>query len=346
MEKRIWAGADCKNLTRIMHSIKKFDYFVETKVYLIRDWEEFLTERPTRLLGWKVFVINLKIFKLSKILWLWIEFLLFVLVPKGYSCPFCSEYVDGYQKKLKQHILICASPIKSRPTKTLRKPNHLASKDYGIKLISNFPSIDSACSSDDFDESNNEFCGYLSDEERELKKCRKITQSAWEGVVFQKPNKLPHDIDGLCCFKLTNTNRIRLLEKVRDGRSWKKDLRTSWTGYETVRYRDCKGQINCPNVECNFFLQYKNPNCFHFAKDDSCKICGAASFKYPCNARKYNAFKGDKAYKFHIGKHICAAKPRADTVSNYVESVLKINPTATPASIQSTAIISAIRQRK
>ena len=75
----------------------------------------------------------------------------------------------------------------------------------------NSPSIDWACSGDDSDESNNEYCGYSSHEKSELKKCRKITQSAWEGVAFQKPNKLPHDIDGLCCFKLKDTNRIRLL---------------------------------------------------------------------------------------------------------------------------------------
>ena len=88
-------------------------------------------------------------------LWLWIEIPSFysVLVPKGYSCPFCSEYVAGDKTKLKQHILICGSPIKSKPTKTLGKPNHLASKDYGIILISNFPSIDSACSSDNSNES-------------------------------------------------------------------------------------------------------------------------------------------------------------------------------------------------
>ena len=127
-----------------------------------------------------------------------------VLVPEGYSYAFCSEYAAGDQTKLKQHILIYASPIKSRPTKTLGK-HHFASKGYGIKLISNSPSIDSACSSDDSDESNNEYCGYSSDEESELKKCRKITQSAWKGVAFQKPNKLPHDTDGLCYFKLKDT---------------------------------------------------------------------------------------------------------------------------------------------
>ena len=103
------------------------------------------------------------------------------------------------------------------------------SEDYGIKLISSSPSIDSACSSDDSDESNNEYCGYSSDKESALKKCRKITQSAWEGVAFQKPNKLPHDIDGLCSFKLKDTNRMRLLGKVHNGRSLKKDSRTSWT---------------------------------------------------------------------------------------------------------------------
>ena len=176
----------------------------------------------------------------------------------------------------------------------------------------------------------------LSDEKSELKKCRKATQSAWEGVAFQKPNKLLHDIDELCCFKLKDTNKIRLLEKIRDNGSWK----TSSTGYETVRNCDCKGQIKCPNVECNYFLQCKEPNCFYFEKDDSGKLCGgAASFRYRCNSSKYTAFKGDKASITHIGKHICAAKLKAETVSNYFEIVFKMNPTATPASIQSTAII-------
>ena len=190
------------------------------------------------------------------------------------------------------------------------KYNCLLSKGYGIKLISNSPSIDSPCSSDDSDESNNEYCSYSSDEESELKKCCKITHSAREGVVFQKPNKLPYDIDGLCCFKLKDANRIRLLEKVRDGRSWEKESRTSWTGYETVHYRDCKGQIKCPNVECNYFLQYKEPNSFHFAKDDSCKICGAASSRYPCNARKY---KGDSKHSKEM-KHIYSI-----SVNTYVQ---------------------------
>ena len=259
-------------------------------------------------------------------LWLWIEIPSFcsVLVLKEYPCPFCSRYVAGDWTKLKQHIFICGSPIKSRSTKTLGNPNHLAPN--GIKLISISPSIDSACSSDHSDESNNKYCVYSSDEKCELKKCRKITQSTWEGVAFQKPNKLPHDIDSLCCFKLKDKNRFRLLEKIRDRCSWKKDSRMSWTGYETVGYRDCKGQIKSPNVQCNYFLQYKEPNCFHFAKDDSCNICGNASSRYPCNVRSYTAFKRDKAYIFHTGKYICAAKPKAKTVSNYAENVLKINP--------------------
>ena len=33
-----------------------------------------------------------------------------------------------------------------------------------------------------------------------------------------------------------------------------KDSRASWTGYKTVRYRDCKGQIECPNAEYTYFL--------------------------------------------------------------------------------------------
>ena len=90
-----------------------------------------------------------------------------------------------------------------------------------------------------------------------------------------------------------------------------KNSRMSSTGYETVRHRDCKEQIKCPNVECNFFLQYKEPNYFHFSEDESCKIGAAASSRYPCNACKYNPFKGDK---FHTGKHICAAKLKGQTL--------------------------------
>ena len=56
MKKRIWACADCNNLTKIMHSIKKVDYFVETKVHVDTRLKRVLTERPARLPGWKVFM--------------------------------------------------------------------------------------------------------------------------------------------------------------------------------------------------------------------------------------------------------------------------------------------------
>ena len=105
-------------------------------------------------------------------LWLWIGIpsFYFILVPKGYySWPFCSEYVAGDQTKLKQHILICSSPVKSRLTKPWENLTTLCLK----VMSSNSPSKDSACSSDNSDEFNNEYCGYSSNEESELKKCRK-----------------------------------------------------------------------------------------------------------------------------------------------------------------------------
>ena len=50
------SDADCKNLTKIMQSIKSLDHFVEIKVHVMRDWKEFLTKRPAHLPGWKLFM--------------------------------------------------------------------------------------------------------------------------------------------------------------------------------------------------------------------------------------------------------------------------------------------------
>ena len=53
--------------------------------------------------------------------------------------------------------------------------------------------------------------------------------------MCQKVEKLPEGINGLCCYKVCNvsvtTDRVAALK---DGRSWKKDSRTEWSGYGRV----------------------------------------------------------------------------------------------------------------
>ena len=39
--------------------------------------------------------------------------------------------------------------------------------------------------------------------------------------------------------------RTKLLEKLKDGRQWKKDSRTTWSDFKEVRYRDCHGGYTC-----------------------------------------------------------------------------------------------------
>ena len=83
-------------------------------------------------------------------------------------------------------------------------------------------------------------CYDFSGHENHLKRCRKITRSAWNDVKLPETEKTPYDIYDFCFFKPNDANRNKLLEKLRDGRLWKNDSRTNWSGYESVWYRDFK----------------------------------------------------------------------------------------------------------
>ena len=54
-----------------------------------------------------------------------------------------------------------------------------------------------------------------------------IMQSAWLGVLFQKPENQLHGIDGLCCFRIKDKRRDKDLEETNDGRSWENYSLTS-----------------------------------------------------------------------------------------------------------------------
>ena len=94
-----------------------------------------------------------------------------------------------------------------------------------------------------------------------------------------KVNKTPFDIDRKKVSQVTAHTIAKLLEKLEDGRQWKKDIRTTWSDFKDIRYRDCYGGYTCPNVDCNYLLQFGKPNKVNFEKDGTCKTCSATDKK-------------------------------------------------------------------
>ena len=67
---------------------------------------------------------------------------------------------------------------------------------------------------------------------------------------------LPYDIDDIKVYNVKADSRPQLLEAIKAGRKWKRDPRTDWAGYNSVRYKDCSGGFTCPGTECLYFQQY------------------------------------------------------------------------------------------
>ena len=73
----------------------------------------------------------------------------------------------------------------------------------------------------------------------------------WKRMKRTRIDRVPYDINGKCAYSIKARSRSLLLERCKDGRPWKKNTRTKWAGYERVRYKDCKGSLRCPNVDCH-----------------------------------------------------------------------------------------------
>lgn len=66
------------------------------------------------------------------------------------------------------------------------------------------------------------------------------------------------------------TDRVAALK---DGRSWKKDSRTEWSGYGRVRYANCNGSYQCSNDDCIYKMEYGVVNTVQFKKKEGQLIC-------------------------------------------------------------------------
>ena len=64
----------------------------------------------------------------------------------------------------------------------------------------------------------------------DLQKQKFSGESTWENIGRQKVIEISFVV-----YSIKGCNRTDLLRRCRDGRPWKKDSRTKWSGYDTVR---------------------------------------------------------------------------------------------------------------
>lgn len=85
-----------------------------------------------------------------------------------------------------------------------------------------------------------------SDNERLDNECwlkqRKISVELWDGADKEVVECLPDDIDGVKVYEIKGQlDKKKLVAALKDGRKWKKNCPTTWSGHARVRYVDCKG---------------------------------------------------------------------------------------------------------
>ena len=68
---------------------------------------------------------------------------------------------------------------------------------------------------------------------------KKVSRQLWMDQPVEVVKALPYDIDGIKVYNVKADSRLELLEAIKDGRKWKRDSRTDWAGYSSVRYKDC-----------------------------------------------------------------------------------------------------------
>ena len=66
-----------------------------------------------------------------------------------------------------------------------------------------------------------------------------VLRGIWDISSMKRVDQIPFNIDGTKCYEIVGKNS-----------------KSNWTGYKSVRYRDCRGGSSCPNVNCTFFLQF------------------------------------------------------------------------------------------
>ena len=134
----------------------------------------------------------------------------------------------------------------------------------------------------------------------------KYSRHLWAGIPVQNVSYIPPAIDRTAVFNVQSKDRLSLLASCSDGRIWKHDSRSQWSGYKTVRYRDCAGSLICKNDTCIFKQNIGERNQIYWDVDGNCVHCHHLPEISTCFARKYIAFVSDmEADVYHDGEHTC-----------------------------------------
>ena len=127
----------------------------------------------------------------------------------------------------------------------------------------------------------------------------------------------------------------------------KKDSRTKWSVYDTVRFKDCNGSLRCPNPNCPFILKFEERNRLKINSSRIFELCDARRETVACPARKYTAYISEKkARSFHIGTHTCKTKFVNNRPKDLVAATISVDPKIKPSQIKGKAILTAIQKRK
>ena len=150
----------------------------------------------------------------------------------------------------------------------------------------------------------------------------------FKGMVPQVVSEIPYNIDGLKYFMIDEPEDDIFFTKYRDGRYF--ELHTSRRkGFNGVRRLGrCRGNYECTNIECAYFLENNKSNKHQFTtigKNKFCYTCNSICFRVPCPALKLVEFHHQMRVLevYHHGNHSCQTKPKSAENDTYIEDNLK-----------------------
>ena len=150
----------------------------------------------------------------------------------------------------------------------------------------------------------------------------------FKGMVPQVVSEIPYNIDGLKYFMIDVPEDDIFFTKYRDGRYFElhTSRRKSFNGVR--RLGRCRGNCECTNTKCAYFLENNKSNKHQFTtigKNKFCYTCNSICFRVPCLALKLVEFHHQMRVLevYHHVNHSCQTKPKSAENDTYIEENLE-----------------------
>ena len=160
--------------------------------------------------------------------------------------------------------------------------------------------------------------------------CKKIVFpiEQYKGMVPEVVSEIPYEVDGLKYYMVDVPEDDIFFTKYRDGRYF--ELHTSRRkGFHGVRRLGrCRGNFECTNQECAYFLENGKSNKHQFTtigKNKFCYTCNSICFRESCKALKLVEFHPNLRVLevYHYGTHSCQVKPKTAENDSFIEENLQ-----------------------